>query len=79
MSLAIFLWRVRRIDRLVRRSSVPGAALQERVRLVAERLGVPVRSVRLVAGQTARRKLVEVAAPFEAGALEALLYQGARP
>lgn len=56
-----------------------GRANDAIVRLLAERLGVPVRSVRLVAGQSARRKLVEVAAPFEAGALEALLYQGARP
>ncbi|KAA0216522.1 MAG: hypothetical protein DYG94_05090 [Leptolyngbya sp. PLA3] len=50
VSLAIFLWRVRRIDRLVRRSSVPGAALQERVRLVAERLGVRMPELRTFPG-----------------------------
>lgn len=56
-----------------------GRANEAIVRFLAERLGVPARSVRLVAGHAARRKLVEVAASLEAGALAALLYQGARP
>lgn len=49
------------------------------IRLLAERLAVPLRSVRLLAGHATRRKLVEVAAPLEAEALAALAYQGARP
>lgn len=56
-----------------------GRANDAIVRLLSGRLGVPARAVRLVAGHAARRKLVEVAAPLEAGALAALLYQGARP
>ncbi len=39
---------------------VDGAANDELVRFVAERLGVPRRAVRLVAGAGARRKVVEV-------------------
>jgi uncharacterized protein (TIGR00251 family) len=39
---------------------VDGAANAELVRFLAEALGVPRRAVRVVAGQTARRKVVEV-------------------
>jgi uncharacterized protein (TIGR00251 family) len=47
---------------------VDGAANDELVRFLAERLGVPRRAVRLVAGAGARRKVVEVdgIAPDEA-------------
>jgi len=39
---------------------VDGAANDQLVRFLAERLGVPRRAVRLVAGAGARRKVVEV-------------------
>jgi hypothetical protein len=39
---------------------VDGAANDELVRFVAKTLGVPRRAVRLVAGATSRRKVVEV-------------------
>lgn len=50
LSLAVFLWRVRRVDRLVRRSKQPDAALRERVRQVAERLGVRMPELRAFPG-----------------------------
>lgn len=50
LSLGIFLWRVRRIDRLVRRSSMPDAGLRERVGRVAERLGVRMPELRTFPG-----------------------------
>jgi uncharacterized protein (TIGR00251 family) len=37
-----------------------GAANDELVRFLADRLGVPQRAIRLVAGRTARRKIVDV-------------------
>ena len=39
---------------------VDGAANEELIRFLAERLGVPRRALRLVAGQAARRKIVDV-------------------
>lgn len=39
---------------------VDGAANEELVLLLAERLGVPKRAVRIVAGETARAKVVEI-------------------
>jgi uncharacterized protein len=39
---------------------VDGAANEELVRFVAEKLGVAKRAVRLVTGQNARRKTIEV-------------------
>lgn len=58
---------------------VDGRANDEIALWLADRLDLPKRSVRLVAGASARRKLFEVAAVLEAGALVALLYQGACP
>ena len=58
---------------------VVGRANDEIALWLAGRLGLPKRSVRLVAGASARRKLFEVEALLDAGALAALLYQGARP
>ncbi|RMH12302.1 MAG: hypothetical protein D6695_07125 [Planctomycetota bacterium] len=48
--LGLFLWRVRRIDRLVRRSTGASDALDRRVREVARQLGVEPPNVRCVAG-----------------------------
>ena len=39
---------------------VGGAANEELVRFLAERLGVPRRAIHLVAGRTGRRKIVDV-------------------
>jgi hypothetical protein len=39
---------------------VDGAANEELIRFVAERLSLPRRAVRVVAGQTSRRKVIEV-------------------
>jgi hypothetical protein len=39
---------------------VDGAANEELIRFVAERLGVPRSAVRIAAGATSRRKVVEV-------------------
>jgi len=39
---------------------VDGAANQSLLRMLADELGLPRRSIRLVAGETARRKVVEV-------------------
>lgn len=50
LSLIVFMMRVRRVDRLVRRSQTPDQALLERVRHVAARLGVRVPDVRTVPG-----------------------------
>src|SRR5690606_19046120 len=58
---------------------VDGRANEEIARFLADRLDVPKRSVRLVAGASARRKLFEVGASLEGGALAQRLYQGARP
>ena len=58
---------------------VDGRANDEIAQWLAGRLDLPKRSVRLVAGASARRKLFEVEALLDAGALAALLYQGARP
>ena len=58
---------------------VDGRANEAIVQFLAERLGVPKRTVRLVAGPGGRRKVFEVSAPLAAAAVVALLYQGARP
>lgn len=58
---------------------VEGRANDEIVRFLAERLSLPKRSVRLVAGASARRKRFALDAPIDAGALCAALYQGVRP
>lgn len=58
---------------------VEGRANDEIARFLAERLCLPKRSVRLVSGQTGRRKRFALDAPHDAGALCAALYQGARP
>jgi uncharacterized protein (TIGR00251 family) len=58
---------------------VDGRANEAIVRFLAERLGVPRRAVRLVAGPSGRRKVFEVSAPLAAAEVVALLYQGARP
>ncbi|MCO5108892.1 MAG: DUF167 domain-containing protein [Burkholderiaceae bacterium] len=58
---------------------VDGRANEAIAQFLAERLGVPKRSVRLVAGPAGRRKLFEVSAALDRAALLALLYQGARP
>ncbi|MCL4219909.1 MAG: tetratricopeptide repeat protein [Phycisphaerales bacterium] len=50
VSLSVFLWRVRRVDRLVRQSRQPGAALRERVQQVAGRLGVRMPELRAFPG-----------------------------
>ena len=50
-------------DRLKIRIAAPpvdGAANEELVRLLAETLGVPRKAIRIVSGQTGRRKVVEV-------------------
>lgn len=52
---------------------VDGTANDELVRFVAERLGVPRRAVRLVAGAGARRKVVEVDGVAADEALRVLL------
>lgn len=39
---------------------VDGAANEELVRFLAKSLGVPLKSVRIVSGQTSRSKIVEV-------------------
>lgn len=39
---------------------VDGAANEELVRLLAEQLAVPRKAIRIVSGQTGRRKVVEV-------------------
>jgi uncharacterized protein (TIGR00251 family) len=52
---------------------VDGAANDELVRFLAERLGVPRRAVRLVAGAGARRKVVEVDGIAAAEATRVLL------
>jgi uncharacterized protein (TIGR00251 family) len=56
---------------------VDGRANDEIVRFLAARLDLPKRSVRLVAGAGARRKLFEAEAALDAAALCARLYQGA--
>ncbi|MCD6679112.1 MAG: DUF167 domain-containing protein [Burkholderiaceae bacterium] len=56
-----------------------GRANDEIARFLAERLSLPKRSVRLVSGQTGRRKRFALAAAHDAPALCAALYQGARP
>jgi uncharacterized protein (TIGR00251 family) len=58
---------------------VDGRANEEIARFLAGRLGLSKRSVRLVSGASARRKLFEVAAERDAAEMAALLYQGARP
>lgn len=58
---------------------VEGRANDEIVRFLGERLSVPKRAVRLVAGASARRKRFAVDASLDAQALRAALYQGARP
>jgi len=58
---------------------VDGRANEEIARFLAERLVLPKRSVRLVSGASARRKLFEVDAERDVAELAARLYQGARP
>jgi uncharacterized protein len=57
---------------------VEGAANDALVALLAERLGVPRRAVRVVAGATSRSKTVEIEGTTEA-AVRALLVHGATP
>jgi len=52
---------------------VDGAANDELVRFLAERLGVARRAVRIVGGATARRKVVEIDGVALDGARRALL------
>jgi uncharacterized protein (TIGR00251 family) len=54
---------------------VDGAANEELVRFVAERLGVPRAAVRIAAGATSRRKMVEVDG-VGSDALRAALLEG---
>jgi len=56
---------------------VDGAANEELVRFVAERVGVPRAAVRIAAGATSRRKVVEVDG-LDANAVRAALLEGAR-
>lgn len=56
---------------------VDGAANEELVRFVAERLGVPRAAVRITAGAASRRKVVEVDG-VGADAVRAALLEGAR-
>ncbi|MFO1299290.1 MAG: DUF167 domain-containing protein [Burkholderiaceae bacterium] len=58
---------------------VDGRANEAIVQFLAERLGVPRRAVRLVAGPGSRRKVFEVSAPLGPDEIVASLYQGARP
>ncbi|MGE0438902.1 MAG: DUF167 domain-containing protein [Gemmatimonadales bacterium] len=51
---------------------VDGAANDEVVRFLAERLGVPRRDVRIAAGETGRRKAVEISGVDPAAAATAL-------
>jgi uncharacterized protein (TIGR00251 family) len=57
---------------------VEGAANDALVALLAERLGVPRRAVRVVAGATSRSKTVEIEGTTEV-AVRALLVHGATP
>ncbi len=57
---------------------VDGAANEELVRFVAERLGVPRSAVRVAAGAASRRKLVEVDG-MEAEVARRALLAAARP
>ncbi|MCD6671755.1 MAG: DUF167 domain-containing protein [Burkholderiaceae bacterium] len=59
--------------------AIEGRANDEIVRFLAVRLSLPKRSVRLVSGQTGRRKRFALDAAHDAPALCAALYQGARP
>lgn len=52
---------------------VDGAANEELIRYLAERIGVPRRAVRVVAGASARRKVVEVDGVSTDAARRALL------
>lgn len=52
---------------------VEGRANEALVRWVADRLGVPLRAVDLVAGQTSRRKRLRVACALDAAEIEARL------
>lgn len=58
---------------------VDGRANDEIVRFLADRLDLPKRAVRLVAGASGRRKVFEAGADLDADTLVARLYQGARP
>ena len=51
---------------------VDGSANDELIRFVADRVGVPRRAVRIVSGDTARRKIVEIEG-IESSRAEALL------
>ena len=57
---------------------VDGAANEALVALLAEELGVPRRSIRIVAGGSARSKLVQVDG-IESGAVERLAARNAEP
>lgn len=56
---------------------VDGRANDEIARFLAARLDLPKRSVRLLAGAGARRKLFEADAAIDGATLRARLYQGA--
>lgn len=58
---------------------VDGRANDEVLRFIAVRLGVPRKRLRLAAGASARRKIVEADVEFDAAQMAACLYQGERP
>jgi uncharacterized protein len=51
---------------------VDGAANEELIRFLARQLRVPARSVRVVSGQTSKRKLIEIDGVQPAAVLKAL-------